>query len=323
MVIFLSKGGQLCNRLWHFSHVLVNSRQYGYALVSDSLAEYGHYFSEALSALNADNSGTRVLRPQDRLLRVFLRLCRLLHRFRGISRYLPFYLPIHFLHFSWEEGEYYNLRHEEFRRCAKYGLVTLDGWFFMDRQSMRERRDWLRKTLSPNPEVLETCTKYVGEARENADVIVGVHIRRGDYAKYYAGEFFYTHEEYKSWMQEIAAALGAEGKVVRFLICSNEKVDLHFYEPLYVQRGPGSEIHDLYALTKCDYILGPPSSYSAWASFMGEVPLCVIRSRNDEVSLSSFTVADVYPPDGPVHAREPHSPPARATAQEYATEASH
>ena len=48
-------------------------------------------------------------------------------------------------------------------------------------------------------------------------------------------------------------------------------------------------ITDLYALSKCDYIIGPPSSYSQWASFIGDVPLCPLLDSNMDISMDSFS----------------------------------
>lgn len=49
-------------------------------------------------------------------------------------------------------------------------------------------------------------------------------------------------------------------------------------------------IEDLYALSKCDYIFGPPSTFSMWASFYGEVPLKFFETTNEKFSLNDFSV---------------------------------
>jgi hypothetical protein len=41
---------------------------------------------------------------------------------------------------------------------------------------------------------------------------------------------------------------------------------------LDVHHGPGEPVEDLHALSLCDRLVGPPSTYSAWASFMNAVP---------------------------------------------------
>ena len=52
-------------------------------------------------------------------------------------------------------------------------------------------------------------------------------------------------------------------------------------------------VEDMYSLSKCDYIIGPYSSFSAWASFYGEVPYCMLERRK-EISLSDFSVVDSF-----------------------------
>ena len=48
--------------------------------------------------------------------------------------------------------------------------------------------------------------------------------------------------------------------------------------------GPGTEIGDLYSLAACDYIIGPPSTYTQWASFYGQVPRFVHNRKYEEKS---------------------------------------
>ena len=56
---------------------------------------------------------------------------------------------------------------------------------------------------------------------------------------------------------------------VQFLICSNESVPDYLLE--YKSRVflNGSTMEDLYTLAQCDIIVGPPSTFSEWASFYG------------------------------------------------------
>ena len=48
-------------------------------------------------------------------------------------------------------------------------------------------------------------------------------------------------------------------------------------------------ITDLYALSRCDLIIGSPSSYSQWASFYGDVPLCLILRDKMNIIIDSFS----------------------------------
>jgi len=48
---------------------------------------------------------------------------------------------------------------------------------------------------------------------------------------------------------------------------------------------------DLYALAKCDYILGPLSSYSQWASFYGNKPLYQLTGSQERLERAKFQVS--------------------------------
>lgn len=52
--------------------------------------------------------------------------------------------------------------------------------------------------------------------------------------------------------------------------------------------GLGHFIEDMYTLAECDYIFGPPSTYTMWASFYGKRPLQKIREKNQRIDFDKF-----------------------------------
>jgi hypothetical protein len=52
-------------------------------------------------------------------------------------------------------------------------------------------------------------------------------------------------------------------------------------------------VGDLFALAECDYVLGPLSTFSQWASFHGNKPLLQLRDKNTRVERERFRVADL------------------------------
>jgi hypothetical protein len=76
---------------------------------------------------------------------------------------------------------------------------------------------------------------------------------------------------------------------VGFLVCSNEKHEPQKFSGLRVFLGTGQPIEDMYGLAGCDYIMGPPSTYSMWASFYGEVPLYQFEDANRKISIEDFS----------------------------------
>ncbi len=64
------------------------------------------------------------------------------------------------------------------------------------------------------------------------------------------------------------------------------------FSKLQVTFGTGDLIEDMYALASCDYLIGPPSTFTMWASFYGKVPLNIIRRSDQSQQLSDFIVLE-------------------------------
>lgn len=158
--------------------------------------------------------------------------------------------------------------------------------YFYDRISFFEPEvfvkhiDGIRLFLDFKPEVKEHCKSMVSGIFRNNVTIIGVHIRRGDYKFFNNGEWYYSDEEYAMWMRKLAS-----DRHVKFLICSNEKVDLGFYQKkgLDVCRIGSNAIEDLCLLSMCDYIMGPPSTYSLWAALISDKKRWIIDNRNYDI----------------------------------------
>lgn len=48
-------------------------------------------------------------------------------------------------------------------------------------------------------------------------------------------------------------------------------------------------VEDLYALSRCNYIMGPPSTFTMWASFIGDVPLRIVKYSNENIERDEFS----------------------------------
>jgi hypothetical protein len=78
---------------------------------------------------------------------------------------------------------------------------------------------------------------------------------------------------------------------VRFLLVSNQTVNAKNYDGLDIGFGPGDPAGDLFALASCDYIIGPPSTFTMWASFFGNVPLFMINDPWVPLRLDCFAIS--------------------------------
>ena len=158
-----------------------------------------------------------------------------------------------------------------------------------DTRYLQQTMPELQHIFRPKDEIMQKAETMIVRMRQKVDIVVGVHIRRGDYATWNDGRFFYELEEYHQFMLRIQQLY--KDKHVGFFISSNEDFSLDIFEGCYCQRfskEPSGAILDLYTLSVCDHIIGPFSSYSRWASFIGEVPLCFLETREQQFTEQSF-----------------------------------
>ena len=159
-----------------------------------------------------------------------------------------------------------------------------------DTKYLAQTKKDLQRIFRPKEDIMQKAERLIAEMKQTADLVVGVHIRRGDYATWNDVRFFYELEEYHQFMLRIKELY--KGKRVEFFISSNEGFDLDLFKDCNGRRfgkEPSGAILDLYTLSACDRIIGPFSSYSRWASFIGEVPLCFLESKVQQFTEESFS----------------------------------
>lgn len=165
------------------------------------------------------------------------------------------------------------------------------GWLTRtDTRYLKQTLPELKRIFRPKDEIMQKAEAMVAGLRQESDMVVGVHIRRGDYATWNDGRFFYELEDYHQFMLRIQQLYAY--RRVSFFISSNEDFSLDIFEGCHCQRfgkEPSGAILDLYTLSLCDRIIGPFSSYSRWASFIGEVPLCFLETKDQQFTEDSFS----------------------------------
>lgn len=122
-------------------------------------------------------------------------------------------------------------------------------------------------------------------------VTCGIHMRGGDYRKWLGGKYFFEQILYRKAADKLISLLPKQK--VRFLICSNEPIQHDIFDSIeYFSINEATASQDIYALSLCDYIIGTLSSFNAWASLLGDVPLFTILNEGD---IESLTLDDFSP----------------------------
>ena len=169
------------------------------------------------------------------------------------------------------------------------GVLFCGIWLFRDRAAFQENSDTIRRFFRPVAKWREPAEACVAAAREGADRLVAVHMRLTDYAKFNGGAWFYSPADYRRWMEQTAALLPGR---TRFLLFSDAMPPIEAFSGLDGRPGPGHPVSAMHAMSLCDYILGPPSTFSGWASFMGRVPRLQLKSRDQTVQIEDFVTPD-------------------------------
>ena len=160
---------------------------------------------------------------------------------------------------------------------------------------MNQTKKELQQIFLPRNEITEKAETLMKHIRSNADIVIGVHIRHGDYKTWRNGRHYYTLEEFHKFMLQLKEL--SPDKKVSFFISSNEAFSTDFFSDCTCYRfgkEPSGDILDLHTLSLCDRIIGPWSTYSRWASFIGEVPLCFIKDRNQLFTDDDFSIINDF-----------------------------
>jgi hypothetical protein len=175
----------------------------------------------------------------------------------------------------------------------KNDLIFPHGYFFRDPQNLVKHRKIILDYFALCYKYHKKVQMVIRQARSSCDVLIGIHIRQGDYRTYADGKFFYEISIYYRLMRHLEDIFA--GKQVHFLVCSDESLHESMFGKLSCTFSNGKAVEDMYSLSACDYITGPPSSFSSWASFYGAVPLYIMWDPHKKPSLYDFRHFPVPP----------------------------
>ena len=172
------------------------------------------------------------------------------------------------------------------RRLRQPGYVLLNGYYFLDHFNVEKHRPMIADQFKLVDRHAENVSACIAKAREGGPILVGIHIRRGDYRTYRQGRSFFNDQQYAQVFTQIETLL-APGNV-RFLIASDENIQLENFDRFDCTKSTGHLVEDNHRLAECDMIAGPFSTYSLWASFYGHKKIYFITDPEEPFSLNDF-----------------------------------
>ena len=246
MKVLFDNGGQTCNKFWGYlyplTEAILHKQKYILPFYDVTIDFYPNLLSNQYF--------------------YFPLYSKIMHRIFGINKYMD---KLRIL------SGYLNLE----KLPQRWPKFFVDGWstrhYLLDKSTKEE----IKRIFMPVDEIV-TPTKRLFEKHKNTyDIIIGVHIRRGDYTKWKNGRFYYSFEDYASLCKQLISIFN--DKNILFFISSNESIPVSAFKGINIFNNPlNSAVADLYSLSLCDFIFGPPSSFSRFASFYGDVPISFI-----------------------------------------------
>ncbi|HEY8929515.1 MAG TPA: alpha-1,2-fucosyltransferase [Mucilaginibacter sp.] len=186
-------------------------------------------------------------------------------------------------------GTEFDMNSGEYVEKAKNKTILTKGWEFRDEKNLKKHSETLRHFFTPVDGYKHIVRQIFLNLRSQFDCIIGVHIRKGDYRGWEGGKYFFSDEVYLNRMEGLNREVTEQGKTCCFFICSNEAVNQTLFANLNTNIEQRHAMVDLYCLAECDYIMGPPSTFSFWASFYGNKPIHTIKNMNEAIALDAFS----------------------------------
>lgn len=257
MLLYIHHGGQLCNRLFAITPALTYAIHHGQKL-------HVFYADEKYMSLFPN-----------------LRECKNLCIHKNNNYYFHGFLDRLY------NRKYFRIE-EKLKRKKPFFLPSfINGWDHVEDVSFVEQyKDTIKRVFDVSDgvkkKIQEVLCPFEG-------ITIGVHVRRGDYKDWWHGKYYYDDSVYLRIMKNLQEELYNKGEKCRFLICSNEPFNASV-EGLNILRIPEAEaIEDLYGLSQCDYIVGPPSTFSQWAAFVGGKLLLFMMRPSDNPQIEDFS----------------------------------
>ncbi len=178
---------------------------------------------------------------------------------------------------------------DEFSRLKKSWLCIVKLWRFRSQSRIKEFKPIIKMAFTPHDEVLNKGRAFIQSLK--CDVVVGVHIRWGDY-KTAVPDCYHDISVYRQRMIETLNLF--PGRRVGFVVCTEEQIDLPELGDLHCVFPKSNAIVDLYTLAQTDLLLASASTFSEWAAYWGDVrSYTVIDPMRRIVAMDDFVTIDL------------------------------
>lgn len=270
--MFARDKSQMCNNLLQYAHVYAWGREHGRKVISMRFSYKYQYFKICHTSLTGFG-------------------WYLLAKYLAALRLLPT------ASFKYDDCDREALE----RKMLRHRHIVVSGWHARWYDLFLKYRDEITDLFtldSQYTDPVKAKMQKVEQGSTGSIVRLGVHIRRGDYRIFHDGKYLYDDEVYQRHIRRFMML--HSGKAIHVYIATN---DPEVKESSYQEQCPGAHVHclggsspeDLFMLSECDYLIGPPSTYSLVAAMYRDIPLYRMdETDEDMMTLESFRRFDYW-----------------------------
>jgi hypothetical protein len=159
--------------------------------------------------------------------------------------------------------------------------TLLSGWGICDWKLVEKHQNKIREFLKIRQKYHDVSVLFISGKRKEYDFIVGVMIRHGDYQTWGEGCYYYSIQQYANWLNRLCEIFKDRGKI-GFIIASDSPQDIKSFDrdnvhfTTGISGSNGHYLESLLQLSLCDIVVSPPSTFTIWAAFLGELPLLLL-----------------------------------------------
>jgi len=261
-MIFVRDKGRMCNNILQYGHVYAWGREHGRRTMSMRFAYKYHYFH----------------------------ICHTCYHNFFVYLYAKYAAKLGLLRVADFGIDSPNAPEHQEQLLLNHRHIVAEGWYARWYELFLKYKQEIIDLFQFDECVRETPTRLL-ESLPKSDLRLGVHIRRGDYHRWHGGRYYYNDQQYISVIRQFIN-LHSDLRIQLF-ICGNdpELNEASFHEAfptLDICFPKGNPGEDLYLLSRCDRLIGAPSTFTLVASMYHDVPLYWIESADHQLKDSDF-----------------------------------
>ena len=267
LIIVSDKYGRLGNRLYLFSQFIIFCKKYNYELWIPGFYEYKRYFSKKYNLLlfqSSINNYLSFINEED----FYYSIVRVTHFIKS----LKFFRQIVLTFQSDKDGNPW-----ERILNNKFPVVFFEGFiFFKYKLDAGNNFELIKDIFQPASRFRKEIIEPIHSLRKDNDIICGILIRQTDYISWLKGKYFFETCDYINCINIISSVLYKYR--IGFFIATDQKQNENLFLNINCILRIGEPIENLYTLSYCDFLVGPPSSFIGWSAFYGQKDLFTIES---------------------------------------------